>query len=154
LGPGLQFEHDFTGVVFYSSDLDAPNVLSDPLMRPYAQRFLDTVVSPRATTSTDRVKDLVEFLLPVGKCSMDQVARALDVDRRTLHRHLADEGETFSSILHTTRAGLAERYLANERNSMTDVSQLLGFTAPSAFSRWFLQQFGKSPREWRETSRT
>jgi AraC-like DNA-binding protein len=152
-GPGLQFEHDFTGLVFYASDLNAANSLSDPLMRPYAQLFLDSVISPRATTSTERVKELVEFLLPMGKCSMDQVARALDMDRRTLHRHLADEGESFSSILHSTRAGLAQRYLANERYSMTDVSQLLGFTAPSAFSRWFQQQFGVSPSEWRETSR-
>ena len=29
----------------------AANPLSDPLMRPYAQRFLESVVSPRATTS-------------------------------------------------------------------------------------------------------
>jgi len=152
-GPGLQFEHDFTGMVFYARDLDAKNSLSDPLMRPYAQRFLDSVISPRARTSTDRVRELMEFLLPLGKCSMDQAARALGVDRRTLHRHLAEEGETFSAILHSTRAGLAERYLASDRHSMTDVSLLLGFAAPSAFSRWFHQQFGLSPSEWRATSR-
>lgn len=153
-GPGLQFEHDFSGVVFYSSYLKSPNTLSDPLMRPYAQKFLETVVSPRATTTKNRVEELVEFLLPAGKCSMDQVAKALDMDRRTLHRHLADEGESFSSILHSTRSGLAERYLGNDRYSMTEVSQLLGFAAPSAFSRWFDQQFGVSPSQWRETSRT
>ena len=50
LGPGVQFEHDFTGVVFYARDLDAANSLSDPLMRPYAQRLLDSMVSPRAAT--------------------------------------------------------------------------------------------------------
>ena len=152
-GPGLQFEHDFTGLVIYSRDLGTKNCLSDPLMRPYAQRFLESVISPRARTSKDRVRELMEFLLPLGKCSMDQAARALSVDRRTLHRRLAEEGETFSSILHSTRAGLAERYLATDRHSMTDVSLLLGFSAPSAFSRWFHQQFGVNPSEWREASR-
>lgn len=151
-GPGLQFEHDFTGLVMYASDLDAANALSDPLMRPYAQQFLQTLVSPRATSSSDRVRDVVELLLPIGKCSMDQVARTLGMDRRTLHRHLADEGESFSSILSSTRAGLAERHLANDRYSITDVAYQLGFAAPSAFSRWFHQQFGVSPREWRETA--
>jgi AraC-like DNA-binding protein len=151
-GPGLQFEHDFTGMVFYSSDLDAPNRLTDPLMRPYAQRFLDSVIDPRAATFKDQVRELMEFLLPLGKCSMDQVARALGVDRRTLHRRLAAEGETYSSILHGTRAGLAERFLASDRHSMIDVALLLGFAAPSAFSRWFHQQFGVSPSEWRATS--
>jgi AraC-like DNA-binding protein len=152
-GPGLQFEHDFTGLVIYESDLAAANKLSDPHMRPYAQRFLDSVISPRAWTYTDRTRELVEFLLPLGKCSMDKVARGLDLDPRTLHRRLAAEGESFNSIVHSTRAGLAERYLANDGYTMTDVSQLLGFAAPSAFSRWFNQQFGVSPSEWRSASR-
>jgi AraC-like DNA-binding protein len=152
LGPGVQFEHDFTGIVFYASDLAAANTLSDPLLRPYAQRFLDSVVSPRAATPTDRVRELVELFLPLGKCSMVQVARALDMDQRTLRRHLADDGETFSSILASIRSGLAERYLTNDRYSMADITFLLGFAAPSAFSRWFHQQFGVSPSAWREHS--
>ena len=48
--------------------------------------------------------------------------------------------------------GLAERHLANDRYSITDVAYQLGFAAPSAFSRWFQQQFGVSPRTWRETA--
>jgi AraC-like DNA-binding protein len=152
-GAGLQFEHDFAGLVIYSRDLDAANPLSDPQLRPYAQRFLESIVSPRASTSRDRVKELMEFLLPLGKCTMDHVARSLGVDRRTLHRHLAEEGESFSSLLHATRATLAEHYLANDRYAMTDIALLLGFTAPSAFSRWFHQRFGMSPSAWRETSR-
>jgi len=152
-GAGLQFEHDFTGLVLSTSDLSASSPLSDPQMRPYAQRFFESVVSPRATTARDQVKELMEFLLPLGKCTMDHVARTLGMDRRTLHRHLAAEGESFSSLLHATRTSLAEHYLANDRYSMTDIGELLGFTAPSAFSRWFHQQFGMSPSEWRATSR-
>ena len=151
-GPGLQFEHDFSGVVFRAGDLDAKNALSDPLMRPYAKRFLDSLVSPRAARTSDRVKEVVELLLPLGKCSMDQVARTLDMDRRTLHRYLARDGESFSSILHATRGSLAERHLANDRYSISDVAHLLGFAAPSAFSRWFQHRFGVSPREWRESN--
>jgi AraC-like DNA-binding protein len=151
-GPALRFEHAFTGIVFYASDLDARNALSDPIMRPHAQRFLDSLVSPRTSTASGRVREVVELLLPLGKCSMDQVARALDMDRRTLHRHLAREGESFSSILHRTREALAERHLANNRYSLTEVAHLLGFAAPSAFSRWFHQQFGVSPSEWRAAS--
>ena len=113
------------------------------------QQFLTSVVTPRAATTTDRVRELVEFLLPLGRCSMPQVARNMGVDPRTLHRHLAERGDTFTSILHATRAGLAERYLSNERYSLTEVSQLLGFSSPSAFTRWFREQFKRSPTEWR-----
>jgi AraC-like DNA-binding protein len=151
-GPALRFEHDFTGLILYTADLNTPNLLSDPLMRPYAQQILHSVASRRGTTSAERVRDLVEFLLPLGKCSVDQVAKTLGMDRRTLQRHLASEGESFSSLLHSTRAGLAERHLSNDRYSMTEVSEVLGFTSPSAFSRWFSQQFGMSPSQWRGRS--
>ena len=83
---------------------------------------------------------------------MQQVARNIGVNTRTLHRHLAERGESFSSIVHSVRAGMAERYLANQRYSLTDVSQLLGFSAPSAFTRWFRQQFHASPTQWRASA--
>ena len=51
------------------------------------------------------------------------------------------------------RALLAERYLPVERYSLTEISQILGFGAPSAFSRWFRQRFGVSPSEWRASGR-
>lgn len=153
-GPRLKFGHEFTGLLLYASDLDAKNAMADPLLRPYAQQFLKSVGTPRAATSTDRVRELVEFLLPLGRCSMEQVARHIGVDSRTLHRHLAQDGESFTSIVNATRAAQAERYLANDRYSMTDVSQLLGFSAPSAFTRWFRQQFNASPTEWRSATKT
>lgn len=153
-GPALRFGHEFTGLILYASDLAAPNVLADPLMRPYLQQLLDTVASPRARSTTGRVRELVELLLPLGRCSIDQVARSLGVDARTLQRHLAREGESFSSLLHSTRATVAERHLSHTRYSLTEISDALGFAAPSVFSRWFGQQFGMSPTQWRKRQRS
>jgi AraC-like DNA-binding protein len=151
-GPRLQFGHQFTGLVFFAAELHAPNTVSDPLLRPYAQQLLQALPAPPAATMTGQVTSLVEMLLPLGRCSTRQVARSLGVTERTLHRRLTAEGQSFSSIVHETRESLAERYLATDRYSQTDVSELLGFTAPSAFSRWFRQRFGASPTEWRITS--
>jgi AraC-like DNA-binding protein len=152
-GPRLQFGHEFTGLVFYAAELDAPNTVSDPLLRPYTQQFLQALGAPPSEAVTDRVRQLAEMLLPLGRCSTVHVARGLGVTERTLHRRLTAEGTSFSAIVHTTRESLAERYLAAERYSLTDVSQLLGFTAPSAFSRWFRQRFGVSPTGWRAGGR-
>jgi AraC-like DNA-binding protein len=151
-GAGLRFVHEFTGMVLYARDLDRPNTLADPMMRPYAQQFLDSVITRRADTWSGRVRDVAELLVPLGKCSVDQVAGTLLTDRRTLQRQLAAEGTSFSAILHATRAGMAEHHLSNDRYSMTEVSEILGFTAPSAFTRWFTQQFGVSPTEWRKST--
>ena len=152
-GPRLKFGHEFSGLVFYASELDASNTVSDPLLRPYAQQLLNALPAPPAATVTGQVTQLVEMLLPVGRCSTHQVARSLGVTQRTLHRQLTAEGESFSAIVHRIREALAERYLPTDRYTLTDVSELLGFTAPSAFSRWFRQRFGVSPTQWRAAAR-
>jgi len=148
-GARLTFDHSFTGLVFIADQLDARNTMSDPLLQPYARQFLESMPAPRGATVPDQVRELVDVFLPLGRCSTLQVARSLGVTQRTLHRQLAGEQESFSSIVNATRAAWAERYLANDRYTLTEVSELLGFTAPSAFSRWFHQRFGVTPTQWR-----
>jgi len=155
-GPGVVFERPFTGLVLPARELEASIVTSDPSLRLYTQEFLRTIVAPgasEAATGLADVAEAVELLLPLQRNSIGQVSRYLGLGPRVLQRYLADRGETFSSIVHATRARLAERYLPNERYSLTTVSQLLGFEAPSAFSRWFRQQFGTTPQEWRRAAR-
>jgi AraC-like DNA-binding protein len=79
------------------------------------------------------------------------VARHLGINRRMLHRHLAREGETFSSVLDAVRAELAIRYIGNHDRPLASVSELLGFSALSAFSRWFRSRFGCSISQWRDS---
>jgi AraC-like DNA-binding protein len=156
LGPTIRFEHEFTGLVFPTRELASANALAesdDPLLRSYARQVLDSLPPPPAVDLVDRVRELVYALLPVGRCTMPQVARALGVTKRTLHRHLQAHGETFAAIVNSTRADLAEHYLANQRHTVTDVACLLGFATPSAFSRWFRHQFGVSPTAWRQATR-
>ena len=151
-GHVMQFQREFSGFVLRASDLTAPNEIADPLLRPYAHQFLDTISPPADITTVTRVRELIEVLLPTGHCSIVQVARSLGVDRRTVQRRLADSGDTFSSLHNTVRAELAERLVPNPRRSLTEIAEELGFSEPSAFSRWFRRQFGCSPKEWRSRS--
>lgn len=152
-GHAMQFQREFAGIILRASDLAAPNTIADPLLRPYAHQFLDTIAPPTEVTMAARVRALIEVLLPTGHCSIVQVARSLGVDRRTVQRRLAASGETFSSLLNAARAELAERLVLNPRRSLTEIAEELGFSEPSAFSRWFRGQFGCSPSEWRSRSR-
>jgi AraC-like DNA-binding protein len=148
-GTAVQFESEFAGIVVRASDLSAPNEMSDPMLRPYAHQFLESLGPPDETTIVTRVRELIEVLLPAGHCSLVQVARRLGVDRRTVYRRLAEVGETFSSLLNAVRTELAERLVPNPRRSLTEIATQLGFSELSAFSRWFRGRFGCSPKEWR-----
>lgn len=150
-GPHLKFDHEFTGITVYTKDLDTTNQMSDPLLRPYAQHFLDAVNTSPDTTTRDRVQELIELLLPTGRCTAEQVARSLGIDRRTIHRHLAAQGHTFTDILDATRRDLAQRLVGNRQRSLTEIADLLGFSSPASFTRWFRAHFGSSPSRWRRT---
>ncbi|MFX0578288.1 AraC family transcriptional regulator [Nocardia nepalensis] len=149
LGPHVGFDQEFNGILTYATDLDAPNAMSDPQLHAYAQQFFDSIRDTDAAATIDRVRELIELLLPTGRCSVEQIARSLGVDRRTIHRHLAAEAETFTSLLDTTRAELAQHMVINRRHTLTEIAELLAFSSPANFSRWFRQRFGCSPTQWR-----
>lgn len=153
LGPGVRFDQDGDRVTVAVADLDARNALSDPVLHGYAQRFLEPIEQADVGAAQDRVRELVEVLLPTGRCSVEQVARSLGVDRRTVHRMLAREGHTFTSVLEATRRGLAERMVRNPNRSLTEVAETLAFSSHSNFTRWFRNQFGCSPSQWRSRAR-
>jgi len=88
-------------------------------------------------------------MLPQGKCSADEVARQLGLDRRTVHRKLRLSDQSYLTILHEVRTDLAVRYIANIERPLSEVAALLGFTSLSVFSRWFAGRFGCSVSEWR-----
>ncbi len=126
-GPIVEFGRPFNGIMLYADDLDTLNPDADPQLLAYARHYLDMVTAqPPQTTPEERVRALIEVLLPTGRCSIEHVARSLHVDRRTLHRQLAASGLTFSSLLDTTRVRLATHLVAHRGRSLTEVAGPVG----------------------------
>jgi len=148
-GTTVKFGQDFNGIIWDARTIDAPLPASDSTMARHLQSYLDTMASRPHTTMSAQVRECIYVMLPSGLCSADRVARRLGVDRRTVHRHLADEGETFSSLLDAARTELVTRYVENRERPLSAIAELLGFSALSAFSRWFRQKFGCSVSDWR-----
>lgn len=145
----VSFNNDFNGIVLRAGDLDVPNAMAEPLLLPYAQRLLAPPGQSVDATVVNHTRELIETLLPAGRCSIERVARGLGMSRRTLHRKLQRAGTTFTDLLDGSRVDLAQHLVGNRDNSLTDVAEMLMFSSPSNFSRWFRHHFGMSPREWR-----
>jgi len=149
-GAMVSFNQEFDGVVYGSDDLEAPLRVYDLSTGWEARRHLDSILAERGESVAANVRRLVARMLPLGKCSADEVARQLGIDRRTVHRKLQLTGQNYQTILHEVRTNFAVRYVANVERPLSDVAALLGFTSLSAFSRWFAMQFGCSASEWRD----
>jgi AraC-like DNA-binding protein len=152
LGTNLEFNSSFNGIVCAARDLSAklPTTDTDTGMAPYARRFLEQSLSRSRSNTLDAARQLVVALLPGGRCTADQVAQHLSMNRRTLHRHLQAEGETFSSMMQSVRSELALRQIRDSDRSMTELAELLGFSDASAFAFWFRRRFACTVSAWRK----
>ncbi|AHB04835.2 MULTISPECIES: AraC family transcriptional regulator [Pandoraea] len=153
-GHCVEFDYDFNCIICAKSDLDARNPSADPAMVRYAQQLLDASVISQQANTLDDVRRSIVLLLPSGRCCIEQVAEHLGVVCRTVQRRLAQDGQSFSSIMNDIRKELATRHVIETDRPLTEVATLLGFSAPSAFSRWYHSQFGCSPKESRATRGT
>jgi AraC-like DNA-binding protein len=146
-GRNVEFGHAFNGIICSRRDLEVPNPDADPEVARLARQMLDAGLAGRSSDITAQVRELIVMLLGTGTCTIERAAQHLGVERRTIHRRLAREGVTFSGIVESVRRELAERYVADRDRPLAETSALLGFSAPSGFSRWYRQRFGTAPSE-------
>ena len=148
-GPRVSFGHEFNCIVCAKSDLDTRNEFADPAMARYTQQLLAQATPVTDQSLLDDVRRTILQLMPTGRCSIEQVSEHLGVVPRTVQRRLTEQGQSFSSLLNEIRQELAVRYVYETKRPLTEIAELLGFTAPSSFSRWYLSQFGRSAKESR-----
>lgn len=85
-----------------------------------------------------------------GIVDLSAAAQALGITSRTLQRRLERSGTSYQDRLDEIRKVWAQQHLASGQISLTELSQMLGFSDLSTFSARFKRWFGVSPREWRK----
>ena len=77
------------------------------------------------------------------------MARLRLVNRRTFCRHLRAEGTTFTQLANEAQCQVAKQLLIDTSMSMTQISVVLDFSEPAAFSHAFRRWSGMTPSAWR-----
>lgn len=146
----IEFSSEFNGIVFAAADLEAPNPSADPAMARYAQRFVESLPRVNEPSVVLEVRKAIYLMLPSGRATSECVAQGLGSSVRTLQRQLDDAEVSFTELLNEVRCELARRYMDNPQYNLARISELLGYSTPSSFTRWFTAQFGTAPARWRE----
>ena len=84
-----------------------------------------------------------------NRCTLGAIAQNWGVHERELQRRLKASGTSFRLLLNDVRQELAEQYLRNSSISVLELSDMLGYSNASAFSRAFKASAGISPDHWR-----
>lgn len=151
-GRAVEFGATADEIVFDAEAKLLPVVSADSHLNRLLTAYCEEALSGRRRSRDSfsvSVENAIVPLLPHGNAKASEVARRLGVSQRTLARRLAADGLTFSELLENLRADLADRYLADEQVSISQVAWLLGYREVGAFSHAYKRRTGKTPREAR-----
>jgi AraC-like DNA-binding protein len=150
-GTAPEFDAEFDGFEVPRELLDHPLALSNPALRAYFEKQCKEAAArfEGDTTVTAKVRREIILRMNGQLPSMQDVARALGLSVRSLHRALESEGTKFNDVIDDVRREFSERYLARPSLNITEVSYLVGFSDTSAFFKAFKRWTGKKPGEYR-----
>ncbi len=156
LGVPVAFSCGESGFEMDRRWLDAPLALADAGLARVLDRYAEQTLraQPKEDDLARRVRDRIEARLAQGQAtSIAQVARELAISGRSLQRHLGEQGASFQTLLDTARKRLALSLLEEERVTISEATERLGFSDPAAFRRAFKRWTGTSPRAHTKRSR-
>jgi AraC-like DNA-binding protein len=147
----IEFDSKFSGYSCPTASLELPPTTAEPVMADNARRLLELIpFQGKHAPICEAAQRAISLLLPSAGASLTTVAANLGMTGRTLQRRFALEGTTFETLLNNTRKEVAERFLLASTKPIGFVAEMTGYSSTSAFTRWFVAEFGKSPSAWRK----
>ncbi|WP_319797902.1 helix-turn-helix domain-containing protein [Nitrobacter sp.] len=99
--------------------------------------------------SQHSVRATIETLLRQGDPSLQHAAHRLGISSRSLQRHLAGMGTSYSEIVAEVRLETACHLLAESDQSIASIAGRLGYSGASSFSRIFMRLMKIPPIAYR-----
>lgn len=146
------YDQRICGIVIDQQTLRRRVETSTPFLRRLAKQYLEASLVSEPANFATRVAEVIAQRLPRESCTIEEVADALGVHRRTLARRLERDGQSYSELLQKARCQIAQHAAANRHLSLTEAAEVTGFQNLSSFSRWFRETFGRSATQWRQDS--
>jgi len=146
----IKFSQPVSKISFSAADVKRPFSTANRELAMSSDRILDEVMQDlKDSDIISRVKKAIIQALPSGTPSEEDVASSVFLSSRTLQRRLADENTSFRNLVLDVRRELAQKYLADKRMPLAEISHMLGFSDTSSFSRAFKKWTGEPPATFR-----
>jgi AraC-like DNA-binding protein len=150
----VRFAAGSSSMSLSASDAARPMREADAALAGIIRRRLENALGDRDRSSSGalstRVRRVLVEQLGQSVLTLDAVATALAVSRRTLTRRLAEEHTSFRDILDEVRREFACALLQDRGLSIGDIAFFLQYSEPAAFHRSFRRWTGRTPLAFRE----
>ncbi|MGK8486344.1 AraC family transcriptional regulator ligand-binding domain-containing protein [Nocardia asiatica] len=139
-----------TGLTFPIDLLLEPMSMPDPATAALCEKHCLDLLQQRTARGQLATRIRAVLLQHIGTMpTAEETARKLNMDRRTLHRRLADEGTSFRVLSEEVRCALAIDMLGVLGLTVQETANRLGYSGSAAFSRSFTRWTGNPPSTYR-----
>ncbi|MGS2723155.1 AraC family transcriptional regulator [Porticoccus sp. GXU_MW_L64] len=128
--------------------------LFEPELYQILKNYLDSDLTEKMRTTgfSDQIRRAIFDSQVAPPVTAQKMARYLGISSSTLNRRLRAEGITFKSLTENISGSLAIRLLKDTTLTITQVSQMMGFSNTSGFTRAFVRwNNGITPTQFRRT---
>jgi len=149
LGPEIQFNALYNGIVWVAEHMDLPLVKANAATAKICEQQCSQLLQQKQNWKPigNQVKDA---LLHLGlTSSMQDVADYLSRTTRTLHRQLKHEQTGWRQVHDNVRIGMAEELLSNPMK-LDEIAERLGFSDGANFSHSFKRCKNITPSQYRK----
>lgn len=143
----MSFDEDYLAMYGPASMLDLSVKMANKFTANQMVASSEQLLAQCQTSASQRIRDIMnnsEYHIP----SLEEIAGLLHMSQRSIHRALEKEGTTFREITQHVRTARAKVLLAQSNKSITEISDLLGFSSTSSFCTAFKRLCGVTPREF------
>ncbi|MEQ1755385.1 MAG: AraC family transcriptional regulator ligand-binding domain-containing protein [Micropepsaceae bacterium] len=149
----VDFEQVLCAAISPRSRMDMSISIEKSPVQAMLQRVLDGASSQQADNLPAQVALLIPGLLSSGRASASNVASMLNMSPRTLQRRLSNDGSSFRKIVNMVRETIVKDQIKLGLANGEKLAALLGFSEPSAASRFVRNHMGKTASELKSQAR-
>lgn len=149
----LIFQADKTQVIFSKSLLNITLPQADHAMHAMMEKRAEELLlkANESQSLSNRVMFILSEILQDGEPSLEKLAKAMELNVRTLQRQLKTENISYQNLLEQVRKNLALVYINQPELSLIDIAFLLGFSEQSSFQRAFKRWTGETPGKYKKS---
>jgi AraC-like DNA-binding protein len=144
------YDADMSAVAFPSHLLTQPVPSADQLLFQHLKREATHMHQLKHLDLLDALRQHLRQGLLHREWSAADMAQALGIKERTLHRRLHARGTTYRQELDNVRQDFSLLLLGSTSMSLAEVAESLGYAHSSTFTRAFTRWLGTTPSEWRK----
>lgn len=144
-GENIHFNQETNSILLTHHELKQPFHDSKQLQQLHYQRIVKNRNDFQARSIVTQAENIINTSLTMQACTLDFVARCLNLNPRTLRHQLQKQGTSFQELLKQAKLNLALRYLNESNLSITNIAERLHFSDTAVFSRFIKKHTGRSP---------